>query len=128
MEVHRHVKCRPGRGSIRGAPWGAGPRPAKRLRPGSVSSTRRQQAPLFCFVALTDSQTACDERESVIGDFEEFFNERLVPEYGVRLAQFWYWTQVLRSVALIIGNSIWNLAKLVGKASGIAWLLRIVGG
>ncbi|RPJ59308.1 MAG: hypothetical protein EHM12_07050, partial [Dehalococcoidia bacterium] len=56
-------------------------------------------------------------REHLPGDFEEFYNERLVTGNRLR-ADLWYWGQLLRTIPWLIGNIIywrttmfWNYMK-----------------
>ena len=52
-----------------------------------------------------------DESYSVIGDFDEEYFER-IEEFGAGKARLWYWTQLFRSLPLIIKDSIYLLVFL----------------
>jgi len=51
-----------------------------------------------------------DERFSVIGDFEEIFKE-ISGSRGIIAAQYWYWSQIIKSFILVnIISLYWSLA------------------
>lgn len=58
-------------------------------------------------------------RETLIGDLEEEFTLIVLPQYGVRRARYWYWWQVLVSIAPLL----WCEAK---RIAGALLLLRSV--
>ena len=42
------------------------------------------------------------DRDYLVGDLEELYRTILLPEYGPRMACFWYWWQVLISIGPVI--------------------------
>ena len=57
-------------------------------------------------------------REGLVGDLEEEFHTIVLPRYGGRLAQLWYWEQV----ACSLWPLIWDLLK---RAAGLTIIWRI---
>jgi len=51
-------------------------------------------------------------REHLIGDLEEEYSTVVLPEYGERKAQFWYWWQVLNSIAPILWSRIRRIISI----------------
>lgn len=57
-------------------------------------------------------------REHLFGDLEEEYRTVLVPEFGVRVANRWYWEQVLASILPLLFQQMCRLA-------GVLFLWRI---
>jgi hypothetical protein len=56
-------------------------------------------------------------REHIIGDLEEEYTTIMLPEYGARKAQIWYWWQVAISIVPLLWAQIrWGAA--------VAWLWK----
>lgn len=53
------------------------------------------------------------DREHLVGDLEEEYRTIVLPEYGVRMARFWYWWQVLGSVAPLFWSQLKRIAGVV---------------
>lgn len=71
----------------------------------------------FLFYLFLDAQN-CD---AIVGDLEERY--RIIGrKFGKRRADFWYWTQAIRSVGPIAWAA---LQRLVKGVSGIAALLEL---
>lgn len=51
-------------------------------------------------------------RECTIGDLEEEYRTAVLPQYGRTKATVWYWTQVLLSLAALLGPFLLRLAGL----------------
>jgi len=52
------------------------------------------------------------DREHLVGDLEEEYRTIVLPEYGARAAKFWYWCQVLSSIAPLL----WSQSKRIAGA------------
>jgi hypothetical protein len=39
------------------------------------------------------------DRETIPGDLDEEFETTILPKFGSRRARFWYWAQVIRTIA-----------------------------
>ena len=88
----------------------------------------------FLFYLFLDTQN-CD---AIVGDLEERY-KLICKEFGARKANFWYWTQAIRSVGPIvwawgkraalkpvIGVIAWTVARgLVGHDSWLAELVEM---
>jgi hypothetical protein len=88
----------------------------------------------FLFYLFLDAKN-CD---AIVGDLEERYN-LMFKKFGARKANFWYWTQALRSVGPIVwawgkkaalkpvlGVAAWAVARgLVGQESWLAALVEI---
>jgi hypothetical protein len=52
-----------------------------------------------------------EDREAMFGDLEEEYRTELLPKFGVRGAQFWYWCKVCRSIVPVLcgaaGSLLW---------------------
>jgi len=83
---------------------------------GAFSSAASPRFPKFLLLLIPKKN-----REYVIGDLEEEFHTILVPEYGYRIARWWYWAQVLAAFVPIL----WDQLK---RASGLAVVLKLLGG
>ena len=52
-------------------------------------------------------------RENLVGDLEEEFLTRVLPNYGLTLARKWYWQQVITSLCPIVWEQFKRVAGLV---------------
>jgi hypothetical protein len=52
-------------------------------------------------------------RENLVGDLEEEFLTRVLPNYGLTLARKWYWQQVITSLCPILWEQFKRVAGLV---------------
>ena len=63
-----------------------------------------------------------DDRDAIIGDLLEDYSERVLPRFGQRKADFWYTTQVLKSLIPLL----WKRLRQIGKWAVIADLVQRV--
>jgi hypothetical protein len=88
------------------------------LTPIERTPSNRKAQPLnaeFLFYVFFDAKN-CD---AIVGDLEERYN-LILKKFGKRRADFWYWTQAIRSVAPVV----WAWAKKTAVKpiiSVIAW-------
>jgi hypothetical protein len=52
-------------------------------------------------------------RENLVGDLEEEFLTKVLPNYGLTLARKWYWQQVITSLCPIVWEQFKRVAGLV---------------
>jgi hypothetical protein len=52
-------------------------------------------------------------REHLIGDLEEEFSSVVLPEYGLRKARLWYWSQVLTSIWPLFWAEVRRIAGII---------------
>lgn len=64
------------------------------------------------------------QREHIPGDLEEEFKEVILPKFGRSYAQFWYWSQVLRS---IVASNKWA-ARFIAYGGGVAGFYQVAKG
>ena len=56
-------------------------------------------------------------RENILGDIEEEYRDVILPDYGLRAARLWYWSQVSLSLAPLI----WTVLQ---RVAGLAFLWK----
>jgi hypothetical protein len=60
---------------------------------------------LYCFLSKED-------RAGLIGDLMQEYQMDVLPKFGPRRANVWYWSQVMRSIAPVVLNFLSKLRKL----------------
>ncbi|MCG8360805.1 MAG: permease prefix domain 2-containing transporter [Kiloniellales bacterium] len=93
---------------------------------GEVNARAKPEPPRRA-VVIMDFLLPHSTRENLIGDLEEEYRTKILPKYGVRVANRWYWWQALRSVLAVAGDRIrvWIGAAILTKAVG--WLAQRMG-
>jgi hypothetical protein len=64
-----------------------------------------------------------DCQEELIGDLDQKYRTKLLPEYGCREADLWYWWQAIRSIVPLLRRTLlrWSLFAGLVKAAGWMW-------
>ena len=64
-------------------------------------------------------------RDAISGDLLEEYGTEILPKYGVRRAQFWFWFQTVRTIATQNPVCRWVLVYGISRVG--EWLVRQIG-
>jgi hypothetical protein len=92
--------------------------PAGLVTAGSAAPPNRA---CFCLDLLLGKA----DRE-IIGDLEEEFTTKILPERGARRARFWFWKQTAKTIA--IRNPVCRGVLVYGLTRFGEWILRLISG
>jgi hypothetical protein len=74
---------------------------------------------------LLDLLLSKADRETIPGDLVEEFGTSILPKYGPRQAQFWFWAQAVRAIARRNPLSRWVLVYGLGRVA--EWIFKAIG-
>jgi Bacterial sugar transferase len=108
---------------VRGEMLLVGPQPRALVQDDHRDRSMDQTHPPKCAQRLLFWLLPLDRQEELIGDLDEKYRTKLLPDYGCREADLWYWWQTIRSIAPLLRRTLlrWSLFAGLVKAAGWMW-------